>query len=261
MKRLELFKLFFRLGFMSGTEYRINFFIHLFEVGAMFASGLSVLWVVFSRTPTVAGWTWNELLVVMGLYFVGYGGVGFTVGPSVKEFMTDVWKGTLDFLLVKPEDHQFLASTRKVVFWNLVDITMGAIIVVVGLVRLGTDIGFDRALLFIISLSGGGLLIYSFWICLATLSFWTTRLENLMLLYYHLYEAGRWPVAMYPAWLRYSLTFIVPIAFAITVPAEAAIGRLSLSGATAILAAGLTSVFLSRAVFHVGIRKYTSASS
>lgn len=261
MRYAELLKLFFRFSFMSATEYRLNFFLHLFESAIMLATGLSVLWVVFSQTTTIAGWTWNELLVVMGLYFVGYGAVGLTIGPSIKEFMVDVWRGNLDFLLIKPGNHQFLASTRKIVFWNLVGIGVGVIITGAALVRLGGAIGAEQAALFALALGAGAALIYSFWICLGVASFWTTRMENIMLLYYHLYEAGKWPIAAYPGWLKYTLTFVVPIAFAITVPAEAVIGRLEWPFVLAAMTFGLASLLASRWLFHFGVRHYTSASS
>ena len=41
-----------------------------------------------------------------------------------------------------------------------------------------------------------------------------------------MYEAGRWPIGIYPPWLRAILTFVVPVGFAITVPAEGLVGRL-----------------------------------
>jgi ABC-2 type transport system permease protein len=41
-----------------------------------------------------------------------------------------------------------------------------------------------------------------------------------------LYRAGKYPIAMYPGWLRIGLTFLVPLAFAVTVPAEAITSRL-----------------------------------
>lgn len=41
-----------------------------------------------------------------------------------------------------------------------------------------------------------------------------------------LYQTGRWPIGVYPGWLRYSMTYLVPIGFAITVPAEAVTSRL-----------------------------------
>ena len=76
-----------------------------------------------------------------------------------------------------------------------------------------------------------------------------------------MYEAGRWPVGLYPRGLRYALTFLVPIAFATTVPAEALTGRLTwqaLLGAVA-LAAALLGV--SRWFWRVGVRHYSGASA
>ena len=41
-----------------------------------------------------------------------------------------------------------------------------------------------------------------------------------------IFQTGRWPVGIYPDWLRFGVTFLVPIAFAVTVPAEAVTSRL-----------------------------------
>ena len=52
-----------------------------------------------------------------------------------------------------------------------------------------------------------------------------------------IFQTGRWPVGIYPGWLRYSVTFLVPVAFAVTVPAEAVTSRLD--GETLLLSCGL----------------------
>ena len=95
----------------------------------------------------------------------------------------------------------------------------------------------------------GGLIIYSFWLILATLSFWFVRVENILVIFQSMYEAGRWPVRLYPGWLRYGLTFIVPVAFATTIPAElgnpsrrGGTGRGHSAGLAGILAAGLAAL-------------------
>ena len=46
-------------------------------------------------------------------------------------------------------------------------------------------------------------------------------------LFQSLYDAGRWPIGIYPDWLRAALTFLVPVAFAVTIPSEALLGRLT----------------------------------
>src|SRR3954449_8556538 len=67
----------------------------------------------------------------------------------------------------------------------------------------------------------GGLLIYFFWLLLTTMAFWVVRMDQIAELFEGVYQSGRWPVTVYPGWLRISLTFLVPIAFAVTAPAHA----------------------------------------
>ncbi len=107
----------------------------------------------------------------------------------------------------------------------------------------------------------GGAIVYSFWLILATLSFWFVRVENILVIFQSVYEAGRWPVSLYPAWLRFGLTFLVPVAFAVTVPAEALTGRLTWQ--TAWLAVGLAAALLvvSRLFWKIGLRNYSGASA
>jgi len=76
-----------------------------------------------------------------------------------------------------------------------------------------------------------------------------------------LYQAGRWPVGIYPSWLRFGLTFLVPVAFAVTVPAEALTARLApLSLVLAPVMAGLA-LIAARWFWHVGLRHYSGASA
>jgi hypothetical protein len=129
------------------------------------------------------------------------------------------------------------------------------------LVRLGANVGIGEAAAFAAALAAGGVIVYSFWLILATLAFWFVRVENMLQFFSSMYEAGRWPVGFYPRWLRFMLTFLIPVAFATTVPAQALAGRLTwqtLAGAFA-LAAALA--ILSRLFWRVGVRRYSSASS
>jgi ABC-2 type transport system permease protein len=76
-----------------------------------------------------------------------------------------------------------------------------------------------------------------------------------------LYAAGRWPVDIYPGWLRVGLTFIIPVAFAVTIPAEALTGRLT---PVTLLGAFALTIFLftvTRYVWKRGLRIYGGASA
>ena len=86
-------------------------------------------------------------------------------------------------------------------------------------------------------------------------------MQNILVIFQSMYEARRWPVGLYPRWLRFALRFLVPVAFATTVPAQALAGRLSASalGAEAALAVFLFG--LARLFWKAGLRRYSGASA
>jgi ABC-2 type transport system permease protein len=73
--------------------------------------------------------------------------------------------------------------------------------------------------------------------------------------------AGRYPISAYPAALRLVFTFVLPVAFLTTVPAEALLGRSSASWAFGSLAAATLALVGTRLFWTFALRHYTSASS
>jgi ABC-2 type transport system permease protein len=252
---------FFRIGLIGEAAYRVNFFLQLFQSLLELATSLAGLAVVFSYTQTLGGWSPDEVLALVGVYFLVGGIIGLVIQPSMEELITSVREGTLDFTLTKPEDAQLLVSLRTVDIWESLDVLMGAGVLITALVRLGEHLGVAQALAFGAMLFAGGVIIYSFWIILATLSFWFVRVENILEVFQSMYEAGRWPISLYPGWLRFALTFIVPVAFAVTVPAEALTGRLDALTVvgTVVLAAVLFAT--ARILWKIGLRQYSGASA
>ena len=96
---------------------------------------------------------------------------------------------------------------------------------------------------------------------LATLSFWFIRIENILVIFQTMYEAGRWPIGIYPNWLKFILTFIVPIAFAITVPARALTGRLTTEALALDVGLAVVMLVVSRLFWRIGLRNYSGASA
>ena len=76
-----------------------------------------------------------------------------------------------------------------------------------------------------------------------------------------MYQAGRWPIGIYPQWLRLILTFLVPVAFAVTVPAEALSGRLSQTSLLTATALAVGMLALSRWFWKFGVKNYSCASA
>jgi ABC-2 type transport system permease protein len=74
-------------------------------------------------------------------------------------------------------------------------------------------------------------------------------------------EAGRYPITAYPATYRFFFTFVVPVSFLTTVPAQSMLGQIQFVW---LLGAGLLALilfFISTQFWRFALRFYTSASS
>lgn len=258
---LRLLWLHVRLGVLHELQYRANLGIQFLESFFVVLSTLVGLWFVFTKTDTLAGWHPAEILVVIGVYLLVGGLTRVVIQPSLTRFMEDVRLGTLDFALTKPVDAQVLASVRQVEIWKGIDVLFGLSILGVALSRLGETIGLRTALAFLLALVAGVTIVSSFLMILATCSFWFVRLQNIFVIFQSMYEAGRWPVGIYPPWLRGALTFLVPVGFAVTVPAEGLVGRLTWPTLLGAVALALVLPILARRFWRIGVRHYAGASA
>ena len=128
-------------------------------------------------------------------------------------------------------------SLRVISPWGLADIVFGVVLVVVGLVQ--ADRFAPAALLGLVPLFSAAILLYALWFTLASTSIWFTKIYNATEVLRGLLDAGRYPMAAYPAAYRFFFTFIVPVAFVTTVPAEALLQR-SASTTSSVPPAGRT---------------------
>lgn len=261
MRPLRLLWLFFRIGALNELQYRANFWLQMLQSLIALGTGLAVLALVFSQTPALNGWSQPELLAVMGVHTLMGGLIGTLIQPNMERLRGDIREGTFDFVLTKPEDVQVLSSVREVRIWQFVDVLVGIVVVGYAISQLKSSIGLPEALAFGFALVLGGLMIYCFWLLLTTIAFWIVRIDEIHELFEGIYQSGRWPVTLYPGWLRVSLTFLVPIAFAVTVPAQALTGRLT-PGMLG-LAAGFAVLLLvgTRWFWRVGLKHYSGASA
>jgi ABC-2 type transport system permease protein len=258
---LRLLWVSFRVGVMGELAYRVNFIVQLFQSILGLGTALAGLAVVFAYTDSLGGWRADEVVALVGVYILVGGVIGVVIQPSMEEFIESVREGTLDYTLTKPEDAQLLVSIQDVDIWELIDIVLGFGVLAVALARLGESVGVLQAASFAVMLAAGGAIVYSFWLILATLSFWFVRVENILVIFQSMYEAGRWPISLYPGWLRFGLTFLVPVAFAVTVPAEALTGRLEPTTLVGALALAAALVVASRLFWRIGLRRYSGASA
>jgi ABC-2 type transport system permease protein len=261
MRYLRLFAVFFKTSVQTDIEYRADFFTRIVASLLGLLTTLGSLMVVFQYTSNIKGWTLPDVVALLSVYYLMDGLIEMFIGPNMRQVMEQVRQGTLDFVLLKPVSAQFLATFRQINIWRAVNVLVGLGLTIYAVSRLSLSIGLWQAAAFAITLAAGVAVVYSLWLFLVTLTFWVVRIDNLEQIVGQAMEAGRFPVDIYPGWLRGGLTYILPVVFIITVPAQALAGRSSGPQIALSLLVAVGTLTFSALFWRFGLKNYTGASA
>ena len=258
---IRLARLHFRLGTLNELQYRVNFWVQLVNSALNLATGLIAIAVVYNQTDSLGGWTSGQLLAVLGVHVLIGGFLKTFVVPNMWSLIRDVQEGTLDYTLTRPADSQLIVSVRQINIWSLIDVALGVGVVAWAVTDIQADPSAGDVIAIFVALLCGAAIVYAIWIAAVTIAFKAVDIGDLMQILNGVYEAGRWPVTIYPLWLRGSLTVVIPLAFAITVPAEIISERIEGWWLVAALGVAFAALAVSRLIWKWGIRNYSGASA
>ncbi|MEJ2185742.1 MAG: ABC-2 family transporter protein [Gemmatimonadota bacterium] len=250
---------FWRVNVALELQYRANFFASLLNTVFWLAMALLTAGIFFRQTNALGGWSFWQVVVLLGVFNAVAGVVEAVLRPNIGQLVQHVRRGSLDLILVKPVDAQFMVSFRHLVFWNVTDIVLGLGLSAYGLHRLHATPTLLEGVAFLIAVGAAVAIVYAVWLGLMTLAFWFVAVENLAVLFDALYETARFPVSAYPPMLRFLLVYLVPIAWITTVPAGMLTGHASLVRALEAAGVALLALGLTRLLWRTALSRYTSA--
>jgi ABC-2 type transport system permease protein len=263
MHYLRLIAQFMRASFQEEAAYRANFFISLLHSLLNLATGVLGVYVLFSQVESVRGWSFASTLALLGVYLTVSALRGLFIGPGLDALAGmegEIWSGSFDFTALRPLNIQFYVSLRKWRWFALFDLLLGLGVLGAAVAQLGQGLTLGQVLAFLLALAAGVLALYAILLAFAGLVFWSPEVLFTWV-FNGVFQMARYPVGMYPGWLRLVLTWVIPVGVITTLPAEALSGALSpwsLAGSMAL--AVLLTVGASW-LFRRGLRRYVSASS
>jgi ABC-2 type transport system permease protein len=263
LRYFRLIGQFIRASFLEEAAYRANFFIGLLYSLLNLGTGILGITVLFSQVKTVQGWTFGGTLALLGVYLVISALRGLFLGPSLEALGGmdgEVWSGKLDFTMIRPVDTQFLASLRKWRPFALFDLALGLAVLVIAMGQLSQVLTLARLVLFLIALGAGVTILYAVLLAFTALVFWSPGVLFTWV-FDGVFQMARYPLGLYPGWLRLVLTWVIPVGIITTVPAEILTGNLSYGMLAGMVGLALVLLIAASALFRFGLRRYKSASS
>lgn len=255
----RVLRLFWGAAIAAELEYRLNFVVAAFSSLASLSGSIFSLFLFYQHDYTFQGWSWEEALIVLGMFTLLQGFSATFLAPNLNQIVRLVQEGTLDFVLLKPISSQFWLSTRSVSPWGIPDLVFGLIII--GYAGRLLNLSIMSYIAGIVPLSFGLIILYSLWFMLGATSIWFVKIYNVTEVLRGLLEAGRYPIVAYPAAYRVFFTFVVPVAFLTTIPAQTILNRTDLGWIIGSLGLAIALLICSKFFWRFALRFYTSASS
>ncbi|RYZ40529.1 MAG: ABC transporter permease [Myxococcaceae bacterium] len=246
---------------LLALQYRADFLAEGLSSVAWTFTALAPLFVVFGDRPSLEGWSFHESLLVVGWFTLLQGVLEGAISPSLTGVVEHIRKGTLDFVLLKPADAQFLVSTQRFLPWRAMNVLSGIGLFTYAFVSLGRWPSFPGLLASLVLLGTSVLLLYSLWILVVSAAFFVVKVDNLTYLFTSIFDAARWPSSVFRGALAMVFTFVIPLALMTTFPALAMLGRLPWTWLVGAVAGSVVFAWVARRVWLLSIRHYTSASS
>lgn len=259
-KLLRLFGALFSMSLRRQLTFRADMVFELLVTALALASSLLALAMVYTRTDALGGWSHHEAVVLIGTFQLVSGLRSAFVEPNMQWFGNRVKNGEFDAILVQPAPAIFLATLGSCAPFALAQVGLGAGVVVYGL-QLAGVVPTVAAVAGWLALVGAAIVVmWATRTMLAAIVFWAMEF-SLDIVYDAMWQFARYPTSLYRRPLRLVFTYVLPVAFIATVPADVLLHGEGYVVVPIALLVALLAFGATVALWRTGLRRYTSATS
>jgi viologen exporter family transport system permease protein len=250
----------FKASLQAKLEYRVDLVVGIVTSMLMQGAALSFLLIVLRNTPTLGGWSGREVVFLFGMTAASLGGSEvlfnqiwmlpqYIVAGDLDRLLTYPVRSLLFFLVTRPELHAF---------GNLLT---GLVYITGSLWAL--HVSWYVWLAIPVWLLCGTLLYTSALVIFGCLSFrFIGPFAQQLLIPLNLLQASRYPLSVYPAWLRNVLFFVIPYGTFHYLPGRVLFGKTAaLWGLGLAPVATVLLVVVAQVAWNAGLRQYESTGS
>jgi len=258
---LRLWLIQLRYAASRELAFRANFFAWVVVELAWFVLQLAFVGVVYQHVESVAGWSRQEMIVLVATNQLIQQIFTAFLMPGLVKLPELVRDGKLDFVLLKPAPPQFLVSTSHLEIGPLANAAIAAAVGILALHDLHIAPTLSSFLAYLLLVLAGLLTHYALLLGLVSLTFWIIQAESVLLGYYSIFQVARLPREAATGWFRVLFTLVLPLLLVANIPAATLIRGLQPSSMLLFLVTCLSAALASSLFFHLGLRRYQSASS
>jgi ABC-2 type transport system permease protein len=262
VRHARLFRLYFSQYAKARLEYRLDFLSSIVASFLGTAASFGFLLIVFSRVPAIRGWSFDELVFLYGFSLIPFGLFNVLSWNLYQFSERYLIEGRFDRVLLRPVDSVFQILFEAFRLESLQETVTGLFAVAWASRRLGLSFGPVDVVLLVVWAACGATIYLAIFVALSATSFWIEDRIGILPPVFNLMQFGRYPLTIYDAWIRFSLSFIIPFAFASFYPTARFLHRTEfLREFWAVPLIAVACVAVARTVWISGVRRYHSTGS
>lgn len=257
---LRVYKVFFQNGLSYEIQYRANAWSGMFFTLGWLGLSIALTSVLFTHTKEIGGWSQPEVLLLV----IGWNMLGDAMGiffDNISELSTIVVEGTFDTIITKPISSLFFICCKTIyinaIYRFLIDLI--SLILVVRYFHIQTTLG--ATFVAFIAFVCGMFILAAISLLLNILCFRFERVENINEAWYTALNIGKYPLSVFPRWLKLMFLTIIPIGFSGYFSLGFFLNKIEPFTLLYILGFTCLILAITHISWHRAIRHYTSASS
>lgn len=253
---IKLEWLFLKMNVIATSKYGVSYFLSIFYELMNGFMNIIYFYIMFGSINMIGLWKREDifLLVIIGYFIDAICVMLFIGASSIPEYIST---GTLDVLLTKPINHQFLLCFRRPNSVQIINVLLALVLMFKYIIDAKADI--ISIFLFWISIIISAILMYLLVSTFVYFSFWTVKVGNAWELIEKFNSASNKPGIIYPKLFRLFLTFVIPSIVIINFPVEVLNFHNYMLLLTRTIPITIAFFIINRIVFEVGIHHYSGA--
>lgn len=257
---MRVIKAIFIISIKQFMERRFEALGYLAGGIMLLAIALVSVTLVFGQVNSLNGWSKEELFLFVGVFVAVRAVFGFLFSANLLAIENLVNKGELDFLLIKPFSSQVLVSLRRLNFSEIGNVIPAGVIIYYALSKLGWSFNPVGLVVFLICMVSGVACLYSMLFMISTLVMFAGRFRSMPDIILLFMAPLALPVSVYGRSFALILTYILPLAFVVSVPMQTAIRGVNIGLVVYGILAAVVLLWLSHFVWGKALNQYASSN-
>jgi ABC-2 type transport system permease protein len=224
--------------------------------------GIAFIALVFQSVPHIAGWSFAEILFIYGFAQIPRG---------IDHMFTDMlWlfsyryivKGEFDRFLVRPMNPLFQLIIERFQSDGLGEVIVGVLTLTYAWQQLKLQVTIDRILWLVVLVFFAAVIYTAIKLAVTSIAYWVGFAQSYLYMTYQLSVFVKYPMGIYPQWLKFIVMWMIPFAFTGYYPAAFLLGKESWQlGGLMVIVVAIVSITLAYQIWLTGMKRYQSVGN